>query len=290
MKKLPFIPGQRYNRRLDIHAVYGGNRQSGIVPTKDAVFIFTGHTGTAHGYEDRWDNANVFSYTGAGQRGDMRISHGNKALVTHRHDGKRVFLFEQLGQGAVRFVCEVELFDYDYFVAPDTNGDSRLAIKFFFQRVGAQLTIPTPLAMVQDVQQLPAAMYMPQITEREGLITSRVGQGAYRKRILHRWHYRCAVTSFDQMEVLIASHIVPWADANDRERLDVHNGILLSPTYDALFDRHLISFDHCGHIILHEQIAPEAFMKIGVTGKERIHAFSSDNLPYLERHQKLVVG
>ena len=30
---------------------------------------------------------------------------------------------------------------------------------------------------------------IPNETERKGLITSRVGQGAYRKRIIHRWEY-----------------------------------------------------------------------------------------------------
>ena len=126
----------------------------------------------------------------------------------------------------------------------------------------------------------------PNETERKGLVTSRVGQGAYRKRIIHRWGYKCAVTGFDKLNILIASHILPWASSNNNQRLDINNGILLSPTYDALFDRNLISFENTGRIILSHVIDEEAFRKIGVTGDERIHKFSAYNLEYLELHRK----
>jgi predicted restriction endonuclease len=119
------------------------------------------------------------------------------------------------------------------------------------------------------------------------LVTSRVGQGAYRKRIIHRWEYKCAVTNFNKLDILIASHIVPWSQSNDTERLDVHNGILLSPTYDALFDKHLITFDKKGKIILSDNIEHAAYQKIGVTGKEQIHDLSHYNLSYLERHNQI---
>ena len=34
----------------------------------------------------------------------------------------------------------------------------------------------------------------------------------------------------------------------------MNNGILLSPNYDALFDKHLITFDDSGKIIISENI------------------------------------
>ena len=57
-------------------------------------------------------------------------------------------------------------------------------------------------------------------------------------------------TNCSILKILIASHIVPWKEASDNERLDVENGILLSPTIDALFDKHLISFNDDGSIII----------------------------------------
>lgn len=80
---------------------------------------------------------------------------------------------------------------------------------------------------------------------------------------------------------------MPWAQSNDTERLDVHNGILLSPTYDALFDKHLITFDNKGKIILSDKIEQSAYQKIGVTGNERINELSQYNVSYLDRHNQI---
>lgn len=290
MNKLPFIPNQLYNRRADVHALYGGNWQSGICPSSSFpyVFIFSGKSGHQHGYKDGWDNPNVFTYTGEGQAGDMKFTKGNLALRDHLVNGKRVFLFESEKKGFVKFISEVEFFDADYFETHDTAGKLRLGIKFFFKRKGAYVPIrpslfDTPLIAADSQEQY--EINLPNETERKGLVTSRVGQGAYRKRIIHRWEYKCAVTGFDKLNVLIASHILPWASADDNQRLDVHNGILLSPTYDALFDRHLITFENTGKIILSDSIELQAFNKIGISGSEKIQNLSSYNFEYLDKHR-----
>lgn len=292
MEKLPFIPDFIYNRRKDIHGVYGGNWQSGICPAAKFpfIFIFTGKSGGQHGYEDQWDNENVFTYTGEGQVGDMTYTRGNLALRDSLSQGKRVFLFESLGGGNVKFVAEIEFFDCDYFETKDTNGHLRRGIKFFFKRVGTLLylkpyDLAPSIAAESTIIGYQPEYRMPNETERSGLVTSRVGQGAYRKRIIHRWEYQCAVTGFDKLNLLIASHIVPWATASDQERLDVNNGILLSPTYDALFDKHLISFENSGKIILSDTILPSAYEKIGVIGNERIQDLNASNQAYLDRHR-----
>ena len=288
--KLPFIPEHIYNRRQDIHSKYGGNWQSGICPSANFpyIFIFSGKSGKLHGYQDGWDNPNVFTYTGEGQSGDMEFTRGNLALKDHIKNGKRVFLFESESSGFVRFKSELEYYDVDYFEAKDTSGATRIGIKFFFKRKGAYLPVQPilfnqPLIAAEPSQAL--ELNLPNETERKGLVTSRVGQGAYRKRIIHRWEYKCAVTKFDDLRILIASHIVPWSESTDIERLDVDNGLLLSPTYDALFDRHLISFEHNGKIILSDTIEMQAYQKIGVTGLETIPNLSQYNLNYLDRHR-----
>lgn len=290
MNNLPFIPGQTYNRRNDIHAFYGGNRQGGICPSSKFpfIFIFSGKSGHQHGYQDRWDNPNVFSYTGEGQVGDMQFTKGNLALRDHLLNGRRVFLFESVSKGYVKFICELEVFDVDYSETTDRNKNNRIGIKFFFKKAGAHLTMYPEITQGLQALTDPKVRLekdIPGITERKGLVTTRVGQGAYRKRIIHRWEYKCAVTGFDKLDVLIASHIVPWASANDTERLDVDNGILLSPTYDALFDRYLISFENNGKIILSESINYKAFQKIGVSGTEEIKKLSPYNLKYIEKHR-----
>lgn len=288
---LPFIPGQIYNRRADIHAKYKGNWQGGIAPssTHPYIFIFSGKSGNQHGYKDGWDNHNVFSYTGEGQSGDMKFIRGNLALRDSLVTGKRVFLFEFYEKGYVKFISELELFDFDYFETHDSHGNQRQAIRFFFKRKGAHLDIePADLDPINQAAEIapPYHVNFPNITERQGLVTSRVGQGAYRKSILHRWNYKCAVTGFKHTQILIASHIVPWKDSTDYERHDVNNGILLSPTYDALFDQSLISFNDNGKIILSSKIETVAYNQIGISGKEIITDLSTENKIYLKRHEE----
>lgn len=285
----PFIPNHIYNRR-EFQRQYGGTAQGGIAPCANFpyIFIFTKQTGQRHGYKDNWENEHVFSYTGEGQIGDMKFVRGNLALRNHLENGKRVFLFEYVSSGFVKFVSEVEVFDFDYFETPDREGQLRVGIKFFFKRKGIYLPAEArPFTGLQQAAE-PPPLYLlnkPTETERKGLVTSRVGQGAYRKSIIHRWEYHCAVTGFNKPEILIASHIKPWKDANNDERMDVNNGILLSPVYDALFDRHFISFENSGKIILSNQIETEAYKKLGVSGQEAIRKLNSDNFSYLEQHR-----
>jgi 5-methylcytosine-specific restriction protein A len=291
LDKLPFIPNQIYNRRADIHSKYGGSWQGGICPSSSFpyIFIFSGKSGHQHGYRDRWDNENIFSYTGEGQAGDMKFTKGNLALKDHLNNNKRVFLFESTNKGFVKFISEVEFYDVDYFETPDTRGENRIGIKFFLKRKGVKVAVqPSLLNQISILEdsQLDINYRLPDQTERKGLVTSRVGQGAYRKRIIHRWEYKCAVTGFQRLDVLIASHIVPWSNANREERLNVHNGILLSPTYDALFDRHLISFENNGKVILTDAIEANAYAKVGVSGEEKIRYLSEFNFEYLEKHRR----
>lgn len=291
MDKLPFIPDNTY-KRSSLHDQFGGNRQGGISPSAKFpfIFIFSGKSGAQYGYKDGWDNKNVFSYTGEGQEGDMQFVKGNLALREHKEKGKRIFLFESDGSTFVKFVSEMEFYDADYFETPDKNGINRVGIRFFLNRIGVSIPVYPNQFKIDSVIEDPINIYEsnpPTVTERSGLVTSRVGQGAYRKRIIHRWEYKCAVTNFNKLDILIASHIVPWAQSNDTERLDVHNGILLSPTYDALFDKHLITFDNKGKIILSDKIEQSAYQKIGVTGKERIHELSQYNVSYLDRHNQI---
>jgi len=104
----------------------------------------------------------------------------------------------------------------------------------------------------------------PNQTERSGLVTSRVGQGWYRQEVLKKWGARCPITGVDLKAVLIASHIVPWKDCGDDERLDPENGILLSPSVDALFDRHLVSFSDSGALLRSKRVTADHLSALGI--------------------------
>ncbi|OUW62233.1 MAG: hypothetical protein CBD58_02155, partial [bacterium TMED198] len=107
-------------------------------------------------------------------------------------------------------------------------------------------------------------------TERRGLVTSRVGQGWYRQEVLKKWDYKCGVTGSDIIKILISSHIVPWKDSDDEEKLDSDNGILLSPDLDGLFDKYLISFDDSGEILISNKLTEEELKLLGINKNMRL--------------------
>ena len=124
----------------------------------------------------------------------------------------------------------------------------------------------------------------PNKTERKGLITSRVGQGFYRQQIVEKLGGICPVTSSNLKQILISSHIVPWSESNDDERLDIENGILLSPNIDSLFDKHLISFEDNGCIIISSKIDEVNQKSLGLNSQIKI-PITEGMKKYLERHR-----
>lgn len=100
------------------------------------------------------------------------------------------------------------------------------------------------------------------VTEKEMLIKSRVGQGIFRERVIAKYQ-KCIITGISDKRLLIASHIHPWRSANNYDRLSAENGILLSPLYDKLFDIGLISFNKDMKIIVSSQMNKQDIQKIG---------------------------
>jgi predicted restriction endonuclease len=278
---MDLIVGNTY-KRTDIHESYGGSRYSGISPLKDGsrVFIFSNHAGETHGYQDGWENS-YYLYTGAGQTGDQDVESKkhNGHILNHAENGSQVSLFIGASSGFYTYAGDMSLVDYEYFETHDKNGKNRRAVRFVFERSGGKND--SVLAT-----RAPAKPYRkPDTTSRKGLVTTRVGQGYYRQSILERFNSVCAVLGVGPVEILVASHIVPWRSATDEERLDVENGILLSPLLDALFDKHLISFDDYGRIIFSPKVSDEMRGCYGLSGHEQIKV-TVGMLTYLERHRR----
>lgn len=129
----------------------------------------------------------------------------------------------------------------------------------------------------------------PNTTERSGLVTSRVGQGYYRQMIREKWNYKCPVTGCDVLNILISSHIVSWSECNDDERLDVENGILLSPNVDALFDKHFISFTNNGKLVLSNRINEEKLVALGIPS-DAVIPISEGMKKYLDKHRDKTIN
>lgn len=81
----------------------------------------------------------------------------------------------------------------------------------------------------------------------------RLGQSYFRKMVLANYANKCCVSGLNIPQLLRASHIVSWAE-NVKHRMDPENGLCLSATYDAAFDKHLISFDDDYRMIVSKEI------------------------------------
>lgn len=119
-------------------------------------------------------------------------------------------------------------------------------------------------------------------TRKEDIILGRVGQQSFKSKVLKYWKGKCAVTKSSLM--LTAGHIKPWRFSNDRERLDIYNGILLSPLYDKAFDLGYISFTNEGKIIISDAIRNE-LQNLKITTNDHIDGISAFSIKYLEFHR-----
>ena len=121
---------------------------------------------------------------------------------------------------------------------------------------------------------------------RVALINARVGQGGYRRRMLKLWHNRCAVSSCDVAEVLIASHARSWSDCDGVEDcLNEYNGLLLAGTLDRLFDSGLISFSNDGSILIHASLSAGQRDELGISSIKRLRFVCKEHQPFLSSHR-----
>jgi putative restriction endonuclease len=122
-------------------------------------------------------------------------------------------------------------------------------------------------------------------TERDALVSARIGQGSFRTAVLAQWERRCAVTGCSTLEVIRASHIKPWRLATNGERLDPGNGLPLVATLDALFDAGLIAFARDGAMLVSERLTAEEREKLQLHGCCLRRRPSAHTAVYLAEHR-----
>jgi predicted restriction endonuclease len=104
------------------------------------------------------------------------------------------------------------------------------------------------------------------------------------KEVGVRWNNICAVTGCGIVEVLRASHIKPWRDSTNRERLDPENGLLLAAHVDALFDKGLITFADNGTLRLSKRIDGKERGRLRLPAKLR-RRLTKTEAKFLEFHR-----
>lgn len=285
--RIPFEVGALYSRQQHIHAVYGGQERGGISTPANSplVIAFTGEPGKKHLYPDFRDGEGILHYYGEGQLGDMELSGRNRSLLNHASLGKKLLLFQSLGKSRpYRYLGEfVALSVYDRDGIPDARGNLRRAIVFRLKDVSSESS-----AEQLDLQSILTSERIGETTKAV-LVDARTKQKLFRDRLISV-EKGCRLTGIEDLRFLRASHIKPWAECTDAERVDGHNGLLLAAHTDHLFDGGWITFDTAARLIVSASMPSPVEKQLRIEFKRGVpHGkFSPIQQQYMLFHREVV--
>ncbi len=122
-------------------------------------------------------------------------------------------------------------------------------------------------------------------TVKATLVMARRGQGLFRSRV-KAIETSCRVTGVSSEKFLVASHIKPWKDSDNFERLDGNNGLFLSPHIDRLFDGGFISFEQSGELLVSPQLDRTVLSNWSINPMNKYGKFNQEQAYFLDHHFK----
>ncbi|MBN2685858.1 MAG: HNH endonuclease [Pontiellaceae bacterium] len=111
-----------------------------------------------------------------------------------------------------------------------------------------QLMKETPIAAPETEIKIPEGS-----SEVKRTVKTRRLQTFFRNTVLASYESRCALTGLAIPQLLVASHIIPWSE-NEQRRADPTNGLCLNALHDKAFDRHLITFDEDYRLLISDYL------------------------------------
>ena len=88
---------------------------------------------------------------------------------------------------------------------------------------------------------------------RDAVVQARVNQDFFRQMVLAQFDEKCCITGLPVKELLVASHIVPWA-RDEKNRTNPRNGLCLNSLHDRAFDTGLITLDRGFRVVLSSRL------------------------------------
>ncbi|MDP4085071.1 MAG: HNH endonuclease [Bacillota bacterium] len=254
-------------------APQGGMRRSHRTNT---LVLISDQTGI---YKDRVEN-NIFYYTGMGQVGDQTLTSQNKTLAESNESSIEVHFFEVFKPKEYTYQGIVVLADKPYQERQkDMNGNMRNVWIFPLQ------VVQNDIELVQEIERLEAKLVEDETleeTEKERIVKTRIGQSKFKQKLLNH-SKQCAICGVDDERFLIASHIKPWSQSTNEERLDVNNGLLLCPNHDSLFDKGFISFYEEGKIVIADDLNDTVRVFMNINPQFRLKMNENKSL-YIKWH------
>lgn len=196
----------------------------------------------------------------------------SKRSIDHYISGLSVVSDDMLREGIInKPLEEMNLMELDLgisiimktpsFIKKDTKGNKMYSNSLKRYRCYIYYNTDLGKKEIEEIENLQKDKKLTE-TEKETLIKARKGQGLFRDKLKEKYNNRCIITDINISQVLIASHIKPWAVSNNEERLSVDNGLLLSATFDRLFDSGLITFKKDGTILISNLISKDNIEKL----------------------------
>ena len=200
----------------------------------------------------------------------------DKRVVEARKKGDKIHLFyREIHHTPFVYFGEILLTDYQL--------RENVPSEFVF-RIEA---LSSEIDAFKEVREHAAEYKTLSITEQEQIVVSRLGQGNFRRNVIRLWG-SCSVTGLQTVSLLRASHIKPWKNSNNNERLTPYNGLLLIPDYDFLFDRGYISFKNNGNVVVSQRLSPFARKVFDVREDLQLRKIFSESKEYLEFHRSRI--
>ena len=115
-------------------------------------------------------------------------------------------------------------------------------------------------------------------------VRSSTWQKYFKNQLFKFWGVKCVLTAVQNKDLLIGAHIKPWSKCDDKEKIDVFNGLPLSPNADKIFELGLISFDENGELIKSNKLSNEDLKKLNINPNIKLK-FKNEHFKYLEYHR-----
>jgi hypothetical protein len=125
------------------------------------------------------------------------------------------------------------------------------------------------------------------LAEKRALLGARLGHGEYRANV-EKVDGACRVTGVMDRRHLRATHIKPWRYCSDAEKLDGHNGLMLSPHVVHLFERGYVTFSDTGDLHVSRTLNSRVLKQWGIALPVTPRPFSTQQKAYLAWHRQHV--
>lgn len=226
------------------------------------------------------ESCEIFKYGGSGNEkpGSKERARHIEQLLQSNEAG---YLLIAKPKDAAVYPHEIEDFEKKLYTVRLEQADGYVHARVVASRSVPEIDEPD---IESDIQTLLTSPDIPE-TQKPQLVLARRGQGLFRRRV-ELIERGCRLTGVTDRAHLRASHIKPWRHSTNEERLDGHNGLLLAPHIDHLFDRGFISFADDSQLLISPRLNRDLLEAWGIEPERSVHAFSAEQQGFLSFHRE----